>query len=149
MWETDGEPLNIKRNSIIAVGLVAVILAISLIFFYLTNDGDFFARNASVYLEINEARIRVDVNRDLYVMEVIPFNIEGQLILYGIRYRNEDMGDVLISVVMRAAGGGFMGNIFASVPDSPYVDDEWRDRIDKELDDIFFVLEQRLADMFN
>jgi len=145
---TSSEPV-ISRKAIFATaGGIALFLVVSLAFFFITGGVDEhfeYEPYVSVYLDVNDTRLRVDIDSNIRVLNVVNFDWYGRMLLDGHDFRQRELGVTIFSLINLALDQGIMrydDNVSVNIQPRRVRDSVWLDRVEEELGTIFQVLNQ-------
>jgi len=141
--EFNEKAINTKNAVVGAAVLISVILAISVVFFFASGGMDSFEQYVSVYIEIEDTRFVINVNRDAAVIEISNLDQNGLILLDGLNYDRIPLRFVIQELAERAFYRGLLfdfRNVFKSIHAPRGVDQAWVEFVEAELNHVRFVV---------
>jgi len=145
MDEHNQQPMNMRKAGLIAASVVVLIFGVSIAFFFLTDGMDefYFDEYISVYLTVDGARFRFDVDNYVQVVDVAHFDQSGQLLLSALRLEGAEMSVAMFNLISRAIDDGILidrDNVSTNIRQPRNPDGQWLARIEYELHGLRGVL---------
>lgn len=139
----------VKNITFIAAGL-AVCLVLAAALFFTSRPDSAPQTYLTIYLSMNP-EVNLHVNRDNLVVEIIPIDDTGVLLLDGFDGEQRDMTEVVYELVYRAVDMGFFQGqtIKANVFLTYEIDDEWLAHIEYSLSRLYRYLYERHSISFD
>jgi len=137
--------LDIKKTAMYTGGLVVAVVIIS--YFFILSMGGLAnytpEQYIAVYLDIDDSRIRIEVNEDMDVTHLLYFDTSGEILISNLNYRNLTLSNTIYAIVERAINQGLMHDdsvILTNIRASHNVNEEWILQVNNELSNLRFSL---------
>ena len=108
--EVSQKPMNIRTTAIATTIVLVLIFGISIAFFFITDGMDEFALDdyISVHLTVENTDFRLDVDRDIQVVNINYFDAGGMRILSGFNYTEMRLDIAMLNLISMAIDGGLL-----------------------------------------